>query len=155
MAANTAPIFTDIPLVGRAVWLAASTANTDSDGSGTIGTDMMLLLTPGVDGSFLNRVRFIPAAIVAATGTTASIHRLFLSTQSSGATTSANTTLIAEYAAPAQTAGQTTVSVQPIDVPLGFYIPGSATTPLYLLWSMHHAAAANTLWHAACFAGSY
>jgi hypothetical protein len=151
MAANTAPIFTDVPLVGRAVWLAASTANTDSDGSGTIGTDMMLLLTPGADGSFLNRIRLTPAATVAATATTASIHRFFLSTVSSGATTSANTTLIAEYSAPAQTAGQTTVSVQPIDVPLGFYVPST----VFLLWSMHHAAAANTLWHAACFAGSY
>jgi hypothetical protein len=151
MAANTAPIFTDVPLVGRAVWLAATTANTDSDGSGTIGTDILLLATAGADGSFLNRVRFTPAATVAATATTASIHRLFLSTQASGATTSANTTLIAEYAAPAQTAGQTTVSVQPIDVPLGFYIP----TGMQLLWSMHHAAAANTLWHAVCFAGSY
>jgi hypothetical protein len=151
MAANTAPIFTDIPLVGRAVWLPATTANTKSDGTGTIGTDILLLLTAGTDGSFLNRIRLTPAASAAATGTTASIHRLYLSTQASGATTSANTTLIAEYAAPAQTADQTTVSVQPIDVPLGFYIPNG----VQLLWSMHHSAAASTAWHAVCFAGSY
>jgi hypothetical protein len=151
MAANTAPIFTDQPLVGRAVWLPASTANTASTGTGTIGTSMLLLLTAGTDGSFLNRIRFTPSASVASTATTASIHRLYLSTVSSGATTSADTTLIAEYAAPSQTADQATVSVQPIDVPLGFYIPSG----VYLLWSMHHVAAANTAWHAVCFAGSY
>jgi hypothetical protein len=151
MAANTAPIFTDLPLLGRAVWLPATTANTKSDGTGTIGTDMLLLVTAGTDGSFLNRVRLTPSASVAATATTASIHRLYLSTAASGATTSATTTLIAEYAAPAQTTDQTTVSVQPIDVPLGFYIPSG----IQLLWSMHHAAAANTAWHAVAFAGSY
>jgi FlaG/FlaF family flagellin (archaellin) len=151
MAANTAPIFTETALLGRAVWLPATTANVKSDGAGTIGTDILLLVTAGADGSFLNRVRFTPSASVAATATTASIHRLYLSTASSGATTSANTTLIAEYAAPAQTTDQTTVSVQPIDVPLGFYIP----TGIQLLWSMHHAAAASTAWHAVAFAGSY
>lgn len=151
MAANTAPIFTDVPVIGRAVWVAGSTANTDSDGSGTIGTDMMLLLSAATDGTFINRIRLTPAATAAATATTASIHRLFLSTQASGATTSANTSLIAEYAAPSQTAAQTTTSVQPIDIPMGFYIPSG----IYLLWSMHHAAAANTLWHAVAFAGAY
>jgi hypothetical protein len=151
MAANTAPIFTDLALIGRAVWLPATTANVKSDGAGTIGTDMLLLLTAGTDGSFLNRIRLSPSASTAATATTASIHRFYLSTASSGATTSANTSLIAEYAAPAQTADQTTVSVQPIDVPLGFYIPSG----IQLLWSMHHAAAAATAWHAVCFAGSY
>lgn len=151
MAANTAPIFTDTPVIGRGRWLSSSTANADSDGSGTIGTDIVLLLTGATDGTFINRIRLTPAATAAATATTASIHRIFLSTQTSGATTSADTTLIAEYAAPAQTAAQTTTSVQPIDIPLGFYIPSTIS----ILWSMHHAAAANTLWHAVVFAGGY
>jgi hypothetical protein len=151
VAANTAPIFTDTPIIGKGRWLSTNTANTDSDGSGTIATDMVLLLTGAADGTFINRIRLTPAATAAATATTASIHRLFLSTVSSGATTSADTVLIAEYAAPSQTAAQTTTSVQPIDVPLGFYIPSTYS----LLWSMHHAAAANTLWHAVVFAGAY
>lgn len=151
MAANTAPIFTDVPVIGRGLWNASSTANTDSDGSGTIGTDMILLITGATDGTFINKVRFSPAATAAATATTASVHRLFLSTQASGATTSANTSLIAEISAPNQTAAQTTAAIMALDIPLGFYIPSGVT----LLWSMHHAAAANTLWHAVAFAGAY
>ena len=151
MAANTSPIFTDVPLIGQGQWTSSRTANADSDGSGTIGTDMVLLITGATDGTFLNRIRLFPSATAAATATTASIHRIFLSTQSSGATTSSNTSLYAEYAAPSQTAAQTTTSTQPIDIPLGFYIPSTIS----VLWSMHHAAAANTLWHAIVFAGAY
>jgi hypothetical protein len=151
MPANIAPIFTDTPVIGRGVWTNTTTANTDSDGSGTIGTDMILLVTPGVDGAFINRVRFSPAATAASTATTASIHRLFLSTQSSGATTSANTTLIAEIAAPSQTAAAPTTATQSIELPMGFYVPSG----VQLLWSMHHAAAASTLWHCVAFAGQY
>lgn len=151
MAANTAPIFTGVPNLGDAVWLAGTTANVKSDGAGTIGTDMLLLFTAGANGSFLNRVRFSPAATVASTATTASVHRLYLSTVSSGATTSANTSLIGELAAAAQTADQATVGTTPLELPLGFYIPSGTQ----LLWSMHHAAAANTLWHAVAFGGNY
>jgi hypothetical protein len=151
MAANTAPIFTDLPKLGRAVWLPATTANTDSTGVSTIGTSSLLLLTAGADGTFLNRVRFTPAASAASTATTASIHRLFLSTVSSGATTSANASLIAELSAPAQTADAPTAGIASLDVPLGFYIP----TGISLLWTMHHAAAASTAWHGIVIAGDY
>lgn len=151
MPANTAPIFTGTPIVGRAVWLPATTANVKSDGTGTIGTDLLLLVTGATNGTFLNRVRFSPAASSAPTSTTASIIRLFLSTQASGATTSANTSLIAEIAAPTQSADQTTVATSYLEVPLGFYIPSGTT----LLFSMHHAAAAATAWHGVAFAGNY
>lgn len=151
MAANTAPIYTVTPVIGRGVWTSSSTANTDSDGSGTIGTDMILLLTPGSNGAYVNKVRFTPAATAASVSTTASIHRLFLSTQASGATTSANTTLIAEAAAASQTAASPTAATQYLEIPCGFYVPSGTQ----LLWSMHAAAAATTLWHAVCFAGQY
>jgi hypothetical protein len=151
MAANTAPIFTDAPKLGRGVWLPATTANTDSTGVSTIGTSSILLFSTGTDGSFLARVRFTPGASAASTATTASVHRLFLSTQASGATTSANTSLIAEIAAPTQTVDAPTAAIQSIDLPLGFYVPAST----YLLWTMHHAAAANTAWHAVVMAGDY
>jgi len=151
MAANTAPIFTDVPIVGRGLWTNSSTANADSDGSGTIGTDMILLVTPGADGAFINRVRFTPAATAASTATTASVHRLFLSTQASGATTSANTSLIAEIAAPSQTAAAPTAAITSLELPLGFYVPSGTQ----LLWSMHHVAAANTVWHCVAFGGQY
>jgi hypothetical protein len=151
MAANTAPIFTNVPIIGRGLWQNSTTANADSDGSGTIGTDMILLVTPTTAGAFLNRVRFSPAATAASTGTTSSVHRLFLSTQSSGATTSANTSLIAELACPAQTAAAPTAATLALDLPLGFYLPSG----VQLLWSMHHVAAASTVWHAVAFGGQY
>lgn len=151
MAANTAPIFTDLPKIARGVWLPATTANTDSTGASTIGTSSILLITGGTDGTFLNRVIFTPSASAASTATTASIHRLFLTTQTSGATTSANTSLIAELAAPSQTADAPTAGVQSLTIPLGFYIPSTIS----LLWTMHHAAAASTAWHAVVLAGDY
>jgi hypothetical protein len=151
MAANTAPIFTLLPAIGTAIWLPATTANTKSDGVGTIGTDILLLETAGANGSFLNKIRFSPAASVAATATTASVIRVFLSTQSSGATTNANTSLIGEIAAPAQTADQTTTATNYIEFPLGFAVPSGIS----LLFSMHHAAAANTSWQGVCFSGDY
>lgn len=151
MAANTAPIFTTTPAIGAAVWLPATTANTKSDGTGTIGTDMLLLETAGTNGSFLNKARFSPCASAAATATTASVIRVYLSTQSSGATTNADTHLIAEVPAPAQTADQTTTATNYIDVPLGFAIPSGIS----VLFSMHHAAAANTSWKGVVFSGDY
>jgi uncharacterized protein with beta-barrel porin domain len=151
MAAGTTPIFTIVPEIGANIWLPATTANTKSDGVGTIGTDMLLLFTSGADGSFLNKIRFSPSASVAATATTASVIRVYLSTQSSGATTNANTHLIGEIAAPSQTADQTTTATNYLELPLGFAIQ----TGYSVLFSMHHAAAANTSWKGVCFAGDY
>jgi uncharacterized protein with beta-barrel porin domain len=151
MAAGTAPIFSNVPAIGTAIWLPANTANTKSDGTGTIGTDILLLETAGTNGSFLNKIRFSPCSSVAATATTASVIRVYLSTQSSGATTNANTSLIAEIAAPAQTADQTTTATNYLEVPLGFAIPSTIS----VLFSMHHAAAANTSWKGVIFSGDY
>lgn len=151
MAANTAPIFTETPVLARGVWLPATTANTTSTGVMTIGTSGILLLSAGADGTFLNRVRFTPGASAAATNTTASVHRLYLSTVSSGATTSSDTSLIAEIAAPVMSADNATAGVQSLDIPLGFPIPSGT----HLLWTMHHAAAANTSWQAVVIGGNY
>jgi hypothetical protein len=79
------------------------------------------------------------------------VARLYLSTVSSGATTSANTHAFAEVACAAQTADQTTQATNFIEIPCGFYIPSTTS----LLFSMHHAAAANTAWKLIAFAGSY
>jgi hypothetical protein len=151
MAANTVPIFTKLPTIGANVWLPATTANTKSDGTGTIGTDILLLETAGADGAFINRIRLSPCAGTAATATTATVARFYLSTQSSGATTNANTHLFAEVACPAQTADQTTTATNFIEIPCGFYIPSGVS----VLWSMHHAAATNTSWKAITFGGDY
>ena len=151
MAANTAPIFTEVPVVGAGIWTSSLTANTKSDGAGTIATDMVLLFTAGADGAFINRIRMNPAASTAATATTASVARFYISTVASGATTRANTFQFAEVACPAQTADQTTTATSYIEIPCGFYIP----TGYYIHFSMHHAAAANTSWGAIVFGGNY
>lgn len=151
MAANTAPIFTETPVVGAGIWTSSTTANVKSDGAGTIATDMVKLFTAGTDGSFINRIRLQPAASTAATATTATVARFYVSTISSSTTTRADTFPFAEVACPAQTADQTTTATNYIEIPCGFYIP----TGYYIHFSMHHAAAANTSWAAIVFGGNY
>lgn len=151
MAANTAPIFSETPFISQAVWLPATTANTKSDGTGTIGTDILLLHTPGADGSFLTRLRLMPTASAASTATTATVARVYLSTVSSGSTTSTNTKLFAEIALPAQTADAPTAAILAQDIVLGFPIPSA----VYVLISMHHAAAASTGWQFTLIGGNY
>jgi hypothetical protein len=138
----TAPTFAATPKRGGNVWLAATTANTDNDGSGTIGTDMLLLATAGSSGAFIDRVRLHPVGLAAATATTATVGRVFISTQASGATTNANTRLWQEAACPAQTTAQTTTATIPIDIPMNIRVAASDS----ILFSMHHSAAANTAW---------
>jgi hypothetical protein len=151
MAANQSPIFTLTPKIGRKAWTSSTTANTKSDGAGTIGTDILLVFTGGTNGSFLNRVRLSPYASAAGTATTPTVARLYLSTQTSSTTTAADTSLFAEAACPAQTADQATTATNFIEIPCGFYIPSTIS----LLVSMHHAAAANTGWQFIAFYGDY
>lgn len=151
MAANTSPIYGLTPKIGRAIWTSSLTANTKSDGAGTIATDMVLLFTAGADGSFLHRVRFSPCASVAATATTATVVRVYISTVTSGATARTDTVQVAEIALPAQTADQTTTAINYVELALGFALDANQT----VLFSMHHAAAANTSWGALLFAANY
>lgn len=150
MAANTAPIYTDTPSVGAPK--AISAANTSSLGTGTIGTDIFLVYTAGADGSLVNRVRLTPVASAAGTSTTATVARVFLSTQTSGATTGGtNTWNIGEIALPAQTADSTTAGVYSVDIPLNMPVPNGWT----ILVTTHHAPAANTSWHAVALGGDF
>lgn len=152
MAKNTAPLMAGKPRVGRNTWLPATTANTKSDGTGTIGTDMLLLFTADATyGSMLYKALIQPAASVAATATTATVIRFYLSTVTSGATTNLNTTNIGEIALPAQTANQTTTATVSITMPFGFALEAGQT----VLFSMHHAAAASTSYEVTMLAGDY
>jgi hypothetical protein len=62
-----------VPLLGLtpkstySLWLNGSTANTKSDGTGTIGTDMMLAHTAGANGAWIDRIRFMPVGVTATT----------------------------------------------------------------------------------------
>lgn len=149
MAANVNPIYTLTPnVVGVAI---GGTANTKSDGQGTIGTDMFLTVTGGANGSFVKNVQFMPVATVANTATTATTIRVYLSTKAAGATTQADTWLIAEYGAVSQNADNSTTPVVPIVVPLNRILPSGYT----ILVSSHVVNAANTSWTALCEAGNY
>jgi hypothetical protein len=152
MAANINPIFSLIASIIGSIWTSSLTANTRSDGVGTIGTDMVKAFTAdATNGSFVDRLRFTPSASVAATATTATVLRVYLSTIASGATTRTDTFLFAEIACPSQTVDQTTIATTYIEVPFGFALPPSMT----ILWSMHHAANANTSWQCTPIAGNY
>ena len=148
MPANTSPIYTVTPAVG---FCLPNAANTKTDGAGTIGTDIFLLYTATSNGDLLNKIIFTPFATTASTATTATCFRVYLSTQTSGSTTSSNTRLIGEIAAPAQTADAPTAGTTSLVFPLGFPIPSGQS----VLVSMHHALAASTGWHVALLAGSY
>ena len=88
---------------------------------------------------------------MAATAIAATTARVFASSATSGATTSANTHLLAEIALPACTGDQTTAANNPIDVPLNIRLPAGWT----ILVTNHIAPNANTAWKAIAVGGDY
>lgn len=147
MPANTAPIFTKAPKVGSVLVTAA---NTSSQGGGTVGTDIFLAFTAGADGSYIDRVRLIPTG-TAATTTTATVGRIFISSIASGSTTSANTWLVGEITLPAIAADNASAAATLYELPLGIGIQGTYT----ILVTNHAAPAANTAWRAMVLGGDY
>lgn len=150
MPANTNPVF---GLTANFGPVAITAALTKSDGTATgIATDIFKAFATGASGSWISKVRFSPCATTANTATTATIGRVYLSTQSSGATTGGtNTWLIAEVTLAAQTADSSTAATNPIDVPLNIAVQ----TGYYVLVSTHHAPAANSSWQAEVFGTDY
>lgn len=148
---NTAPIFTGTPKVSGTT---ITTAQNNSQGSGTIGTNIFLAFSGGTNGSYLQKVRFTLGGATANTASTAAVLRVYLSTQASGATTSANTFLIQEVTAASQTPNVVTTltgATYPIDVPLNFAIP----TGYYLLVGASAVTGANTVWTVTTYGGDY
>lgn len=148
--ANT-PAFAATPKRSGCTWSNSTTANVKNDGTGTIGTDILLAYTAGSSGAYIDRIRVHPAGSTAATATTATVARVYFSTQASGATTNANTRLWQEVACASQTVDQTTTGTVPQDISVGVRIAASDT----VLFSMHHAAAANTVWEVTVIASDY
>jgi hypothetical protein len=151
---NTQPNFTNSANISA---VAVTAGSTNSEAPGTIGTGCFLAFTPGANDSFLDLLRWMPTANTAATSTTATVGRVFLSTISSGATSSSNTFLIYEVVLPSVSADSSSAANNPIDVPLQFRIPGSnaGVGAMYLLVSNHVAPAANSQWIAITFASNY
>lgn len=151
MSANTNPIFSITPNTGMVSWTNSTTANTKSDGTGTIGTDILKVFTAGANGAFVEKIRLVPNGSTASTATTATVGRVYRSTKASGSTTNADTFRWDEVPLPSQVVDVATSSTNIIEIPLGFGLAPNET----ILISMHHAAAANTSWAWHCIGGDY
>jgi hypothetical protein len=158
MAANTAPLFTLTPNVGSAK-LATTSAVTASDGSSTGSTPSLMysIFASGTNGSFVQRVRFNVVSSAAAVSSVACTLRIYLSTVSTavgsaaGATTAANTTLLAEISVPIIVSDHSTNATTYFDVPLNIAIP----TGRWILVSQHIAQTTNQSWQATAIGGDY
>lgn len=148
MAGNAIPQFTKNGILGSVLVTAA---NTSSAGGGTIATDIFRAFTAdATNGSFIDYVRCIPVATTSTT-TTATVGRIYASSVTSGATTSANTLLLAEVSLPASAAANSSSAVNYIDIPLNFRLPAGWT----ILVTNQVAPAANSNWRFIVVGGDY
>lgn len=153
MAANQNPIFTLTPNVGSVV-IPTTNAQTKSDGtSAGSGADLMYnVWTSGAFGSFLEAIIFWAVANAAATSSVATVLRAYLSTvQTPGATTSSNTFLIGEVAAPVQSASHSTNPTNFIEMLINRKIPATK----YIHVSQHVAQTTNQNYMATAIGGDY
>jgi hypothetical protein len=152
MSANINPIFSLTPNVGE-VKITTTSALVRSDGSAAnaIGTDQFLAFSSGVNGSFVQRVRFIPVASAAAVNSVATTLRVFLSYVNTGTPTASNTHLLAEISVPIISTSNSTNAVIYYEIPLNIAIP----TANYILVSQHVAQTTNQSWQAMVFGGDY
>jgi hypothetical protein len=111
MPANTSPIFSLTPVTQWGA-TAISTANTAKDGTGTV----LLVLTAGANGAYVQRVRFRPSGTSVQT-----VARLFINNGSTNAT-AANNILFDEITLSAITISET--AAQPsFEIPMNFALP--------------------------------
>ena len=112
MAANTAPIYTAVPV--SSIGTTLTTANNAMDGTGTV----VAVFTAGANGSYVSKI------IARAQGSnTATVLRIFLNNGSTN-TTASNNALIAELSMPTTTASATS-ALPSFEIPLGFAIGAS------------------------------
>jgi hypothetical protein len=147
MTANTSPIFSVTPRTSS-VRITSNLAA--SDGTGTVGSTVFLAFTPGVDGSYLQRIRFSLSESTMSTASAAATLRVSIATTNTGTLTTANTFLYQEINAATQTP-TTTGSSYPIDIPLNFALPSGQ----YIIVSTSVAPTANTAWVATVIGGDY
>ena len=105
MPANTNPIFVLSSNIGKTI---VNAANVATDGSGTIGTNIFLLLTAGSNGSRIDSITFTNSSASAINTSSNTRVACYISTQTSGATSSANTFIFAEGLIPVRTARSAT-----------------------------------------------
>ena len=128
-------------------------ANTDSDGTGNIGTPTMYVLftADATNGSYVEFVRFTLVGNSAGASMVATVARVYASSITSGVTSSANTYLLGEIAIPASTVDAATAAGNWFDFPLGFRLPAGWT----ILGSLGTAASSNTGVRGTVIGGDY
>jgi hypothetical protein len=152
MSANTNPIFSLTPNVGEVkITTTAALVRSDGSAANAIGTDQFLAFSSGTNGSFVQRVRFIPVSSAAAVNSVATTLRVFMSTINTGTPTATNTYLLAEISVPIISAANSTNAVTYYEIPLNIAIPASN----YILVSQHIAQTTNQSWQAMVFGGDY
>jgi hypothetical protein len=151
MPANTNPIYALTPNIGE-VKITTTAVLTRSDGSAVnaIGTDQFLAFTAGANGSYVQRIRFIPVA-TAPTSSVATTLRVYLSSVNTGIPTASNTNLLAEISVPLINTSNSTNAVSYYEIPLNIAIP----TGHYILVSQHVAQTTNQSWQSMVFGGDY
>lgn len=148
MAGNQIPIYSRVGAYGQ-VRVTAALAN--SDGTGTVGTNIFLAFTAdATNGSFVQRVRWNPVSNSAGVTTTATVGRVYISSSNTTANT-LNTALFQEVALPSVVVSNSSVASYPIDVPINMALPPSYA----ILVSTHSAPVTNTAWVASVIAGNY
>jgi len=147
--ANTSPIWSAAPDVGRVVIDQAST-NVNTNSAGTIGTNTFLAFSTGTDGSFIQKIRFTFTSTTSAINSVATTLNFYISTVSSGSPTAAQATSLQGVQAAAQTLTATTPPYI-IEVPLDIGLP----TGYHILVGQTIAQSANSNWNAIVFAGDY
>lgn len=138
MASNATPNFVKNGIISA---VRVTAANTSSEGGGTIGTDIFLVqVADATNGSFIESVRWIGRASAANTALSATVGRLFVSSKSSGATTSADTDLLMEITLPTATGDSSTAATPWYDLAVNVRLEAGQT----LLATTHAAPAASS-----------
>lgn len=152
MPANTTPIFSLTPNVSSVkITTTAALVRSDGSAANAIGTDQFLAFTTGANGSFIQRVRFIPVSSAAAVNSVATTLRVFLSSVNTGTPTAANTSLLAEISVPLISVANSTNAVTYYEIPLNIQVQADR----YILVSQHVAQTTNQSWQATVFGGDY
>ena len=99
MAANTSPIFgATINTFGVTIPTSAILTGSNAQGA-VVGTNLFPAFTCGANGSFVQKIRFMPAAS-APLSTVGSVLRIHLSFSGSGTLTTASAFLLGEMSVP-------------------------------------------------------
>jgi hypothetical protein len=149
MAANTSPIYSLTPNISG---VEITAGNTNSDGTGNVGSNLFKIYTAGVNGSYVSVIRWSAVGTTAGTNTTATVGRLFITSITSGSTSpGTNIWLLAEYGLAVQSADNASTATFFIEVPVYKALPAGWC----IVASNHVAPAANTGWQAVAYGGDY